>query len=98
MLVGGFDGALHAYDADSGKLLWESEVGGRVLAPAVVVGDLVFFSTLETDTYAARLADGEIVWRIGMGKYSPGIATDRRYYFSLNGILIAFEGVDGPAG
>jgi outer membrane protein assembly factor BamB len=67
-------------------------VGGRILAPALVVGDLVFFSTLETETYAARVRDGKVVWTIGLGKYAPGIATDERYYLSLNGLLMAFEG------
>ena len=62
----------------------------------MIVGDLVFFSTLETETYAARISDGEIVWRYGLGKYSPGIATERTYYFSLNGMLVAFRGRDAP--
>ena len=56
----------------------------------------MFFSTLETETYAARTRDGKIVWRYGLGKYSPGIATERAYYFSLNGMLVAFRGKDGP--
>jgi outer membrane protein assembly factor BamB len=92
VFVGAFDGALHAYQAESGRLLWERNVGGRILGPALVVGDLVFFSTLETDTYAARVSDGKIVWHVSLGKYGPGIATDRRYYFSLNGLLLAYEG------
>jgi hypothetical protein len=29
-----------------------------------------------------------------MGRYSPGIVTERTYYFSLNGRLIAFRGRD----
>jgi hypothetical protein len=61
-----------------------------------VVGDLVFFSTLERKTYAARVTDGRIVWRFGIGKYAPGIATERQYYFSLNGLLVAFEPKNGP--
>jgi outer membrane protein assembly factor BamB len=96
IFVGGFDGALHAYDADSGRLLWESRVGGRILGPALVVGDLVFFSNLETNTFAARVSNGQIVWRISLGKYAPGIATDQHYYFSLNGLLMAFEGTGRP--
>ena len=32
-----------------------------------------------------------------MGKYSPGIATDQHYYFTLNGILVAFRGRYSPA-
>ena len=96
VFVGGFDGSLHAYDADTGALLWERYVGGRLLGPALVVGDLVFFSTLETETYAARVSNGEVVWHIGLGKYAPGIATAERYYMSLNGLLIAFEGTGRP--
>ena len=41
--------------------------------------------------------DGKIVWRYGLGKYSPGIATERTYYFSLNGMLVAFRGRNVPA-
>jgi len=68
----------------------------RILGGAVVIGDLVFFSTLETETYAARASDGKVVWRFPIGKYSPGIATERAYYFTLNGILVSFSGADGP--
>jgi len=97
IFVGDFNGGLRAYRKTNGKLLWRSHVGGRVLGAPLVVGDLVFFSTLETETYAARTRDGKIVWRYGLGKYSPGIATERAYYFSLNGMLVAFRGTDGPA-
>jgi outer membrane protein assembly factor BamB len=88
--AGGFDGRLRAFNASSGRLLWRASVPGRILAPALVVGDLVFFSTLERKTYAARVSDGRIVWKFNIGKYAPGIATERQYYFSLNGLLVAF--------
>jgi outer membrane protein assembly factor BamB len=97
IFVGDFNGGLRAYRKTNGRLLWRSYVGGRILGAPLVVGDLVFFSTLETETYAARTRDGKIVWRYGLGKYSPGIATERAYYFSLNGMLVAFRGKDGPA-
>ena len=96
IFVGDFNGGLRAYRKTNGQLLWRAHVGGRILGPPVVVGDLVFFSTLETETYAARVSDGKIVWHYGLGKYSPGIATERAYYFSLNGMLVAFRGKDGP--
>jgi outer membrane protein assembly factor BamB len=96
IFVGDFDGGLRAYRKTNGELLWRAHVGGRILGPPVVVGDLVFFSTLETETYAARASDGKIVWHYGLGKYSPGIATERAYYFSLNGMLLSFRGKDGP--
>jgi outer membrane protein assembly factor BamB len=91
IFVGGFDGTLYAFSASSGKPLWRRHVGGRILGPALVVGSLVFFSTLEERTFAARTGDGRLVWRLRMGKYAPGIATDRHYFFSLNGILIAYR-------
>ena len=91
VFVGGFDGALRLRRARR-RRLWRRDVSGRILGAPVVVGDLVFFSTLETTTYAARVRSGRMVWKIGMGKYSPGIATDQHYYFSLNGILVAFRG------
>jgi outer membrane protein assembly factor BamB len=96
VIVGGFDGALRAYNAATGRELWRRYVPGRILGGAVIVGNLVFFSTLETNTYAARVTDGRIVWKLGLGKYSPGIATDHHYYFSLNGMLVAFRGRNSP--
>ena len=96
IFVGDFNGGLRAYRKTDGRLLWRTVVGGRILGGAVVIGDLVFFSTLETETYAARASDGKVVWRFPIGKYSPGIATERAYYFTLNGILVSFSGADGP--
>ena len=58
----------------------------------LVVGDLVLFSTLEGRTYAARVTDGRLVWHFRAGKYAPGIATEKHYYLSLNGLLAAFAG------
>ena len=96
VFVGGFDGAL-ALQRPDGTALWRRYVNGRILGAPVVVGNLVFFSTLETNA-RMQLASptGEIVWQIGLGKYSPGIATDQHYYFSLNGILVAFRGENSP--
>jgi eukaryotic-like serine/threonine-protein kinase len=94
VFVGGFDGKLRALRATSGNEVWQADTSGRILGAPFVVGGLVFFSTLEKRTYAARIRDGKIVWRLPMGKYSPGIATERTYYFSLNGRLIAVRGRD----
>jgi outer membrane protein assembly factor BamB len=71
-------------------------VGGRILGAPVVIGEYVFFSTLEKRTYALRASDGEIVWRLPLGRYSPGIATERTYFFALNGRLLATPGRDAP--
>jgi outer membrane protein assembly factor BamB len=90
--VADLNGEVRAFRAGTGAEVWADHVPGRVLAPTLVVGGLVFFSTLEGKTYGAQTSSGRIVWRFGAGKYAPGIATDGHYYFSLNGLLVAFRG------
>jgi outer membrane protein assembly factor BamB len=97
VFAGGFDGRLRAFRATNGDELWSTDVGGRILGAPVVIGPYVFFSTLEKRTYAVRASDGAIVWRLRLGRYSPGIATEKTYFFSLNGRLIAVRGRDVPA-
>ncbi|HZP73589.1 MAG TPA: PQQ-binding-like beta-propeller repeat protein [Gaiellaceae bacterium] len=89
--VADLSGHVRAFRAGTGAEVWSDNVSGRVLGPTLVVGGLVFFSTLEGRTYAAQTATGRIVWQFGAGKYSPGIATADHYYFSLNGLLVAFR-------
>lgn len=96
VFAGGFDGRLRAFRATSGSELWNTWVDGRILGAPVVIGENVFFSTLEKRTYAVRAADGKIVWQLPLGRYSPGIATERTYFFSLNGRVIAVRGRDAP--
>jgi outer membrane protein assembly factor BamB len=96
VFAGGFDGRLRAFRATDGDELWNTWVGGRILGAPVVIGPYVFFSTLEKKTYALRVADGSIAWRLPLGKYAPGIATERTYFLSLNGRLIATPGRDAP--
>ena len=96
VFIGGFDGGLRAIRASDGKVLWNRYVGGRILGGAFVAGKLVFFSTLERKTYALRFSDGKVVWRLNIGKYSPGIVTERHYFFTLNGIVMAWHGTRSP--
>jgi outer membrane protein assembly factor BamB len=92
VFVGDMSGNVRAFRASTGAELWQARVGGRILAPTLVVGGLVFFSTLSGHTYAAQTTSGRLVWSFAAGKYAPGIATDDRYYLSLNGLLVAFRG------
>jgi outer membrane protein assembly factor BamB len=91
VFIGDFRGYLHAYRSTTGRELWRRKVRGKILGPAFVAGNFVFVSTLAEHTYALRASDGRIMWHVAMGKYSPGIATDRHYFFSLNGIMIAYH-------
>lgn len=96
LFVSAFDGGIRALRASDGRLLWERFVPGSILAGGLAVGNLLFVSTLEEKTYALLRENGRIVWRLSRGKYNPGIATDRRYYFSMHGSLMAYSGRSGP--
>ena len=88
--VSAFDGGVRALRARDGAKRWETFVPGRILGSGLVVGNLVFVSTLEKRTFGLDRRTGKVVWREDRGKYVPGIATDRFYYFSLNGSLIKY--------
>jgi outer membrane protein assembly factor BamB len=96
VFIGGFDGGLRAFRASNGRLLWRRPLGGRILGGSFVAGNLVFTSTLEERTFALRVSDGKILWRLRIGKYSPGIVTERHYFFTLNGIVMAWHGRRSP--
>ena len=96
VFIGGFDGSLRAFRAANGRLLWRRYLGGRILGGSFVAGNLVFTSTLEERTFALRVSDGKILWRLKIGKYSPGIVTERHYFFTLNGIVMAWHGRRSP--
>jgi outer membrane protein assembly factor BamB len=90
------DGGVRAWRATTGAPLWRRFLDGRVGGSPLVVGDLIFVSTAARRTYALRVTDGVVVWRFNAGDFMAGIATDRRYYFSLGGLLVAFRGRFGP--
>jgi outer membrane protein assembly factor BamB len=94
--VGSFDGKLRSLRATDGKVTWSTAIGGRMLGPAIVIGNLVFAATLDGHAVGVRASDGKIVWRRSQGRYSPGIATDRHYYLSLGKTLFAFRGENSP--
>jgi len=95
VFVGTYDGSMRALRATDGATIWSQGVGGGIHAAALVVGNLLFF-TGGNKSYAVRVADGKVVWSYGVGQYGIGIATNRHYYFSLGGLLVAFRGEHSP--
>lgn len=96
VFIGGFDGYLRAYRAATGRLLWRRRLDGRILGGSFVAGKLVLTSTLAERTYAMRVSDGKILWRLRVGKYSPGIVTERHYFFTLNGLVMGWQARRSP--
>jgi outer membrane protein assembly factor BamB len=92
VLVGGFDGALHAYRASSGDEVWASHVGGRILGAPVVIGPLVLFATLEEHAYAARLADGKVVCAEDDWTLNGGYGFDMQFRVNFRNGNVHFGG------
>ena len=98
VFAGGFDGRLRAFRATNGEELWSTETGGRILGAPVVIGDLrLLLDAREANVSRCASPTGRSCGGFPLGSYSPGIATERTYFFSLNGRLIAIPGRDAVA-
>lgn len=60
--LGSADGEVTAVSADTGEVLWATEVPGDPLGGAAVVNDLVFTALLDGTLLALDRDTGEIVW------------------------------------
>ncbi len=99
VFIGSHDNTVRAFDVETGRLAWSQQVDDSISGSGVVIGDLVFFSTLPSGTtYGFDVRSGEERWRWENGRYVPGIASDRRYYFSFHGMLLAIDPADPGAG
>jgi len=54
---------LYAYDAETGKALWDVTLGGRVDSPPAVYEGVVLCGCRDGSLYAFRAADGALAWR-----------------------------------
>jgi outer membrane protein assembly factor BamB len=81
--VGSYDGTMYAIDARSGRVRWSRHVQGQISGGIQVLGDLVFYSTLNHFTGALGANTGATVWSVHKGAFNP-VVTDGRYLY-LNG-------------
>jgi outer membrane protein assembly factor BamB len=66
LLVASHGGAL-ARLSPSGELRWKTDLGDRVYASPLVIGDRAFVGSDADQVFAVRLDDGRITWRISVG-------------------------------
>ena len=69
--VGSYDGTLYALNARSGAVRWQHRAEGQISGGVQIVGDLVFYSTLNGHTTALGAATGRVVWSIAQGQVQP---------------------------
>lgn len=90
--VGSYDRHLYALDARSGSVRWKHYTEGRVSGGVVLLGDLVWYSTLARTTTALRAKDGRRIWFTRRGGFNPVVSTGRGIF--LVGYTTLF-GLDG---
>jgi outer membrane protein assembly factor BamB len=82
--VGSYSGTFYALDARSGRVRWSFDAHGKISGASTVVGDIVYFSTINgKNTFGLGARTGRRVFYIGRGAYNP-VVSDGRTIF-LNG-------------
>jgi outer membrane protein assembly factor BamB len=78
--VGSYDGNFYALNARSGTQRWVHHAEGRISGGSVIIGDLVFYSTLSKTTTALGTSTGRVVWHTPRGAFNPVVSDTRRLY------------------
>jgi outer membrane protein assembly factor BamB len=81
--VGSYDGHLYAYNADTGGVRWSSGGGARIDGSAAVVGNVVYYSRLGSNTTAGlNRRTGRQVFSFPDGEFTP-VITDGKVVFLI---------------
>jgi outer membrane protein assembly factor BamB len=88
---GSYDRRFYALDARSGAKRWVRDAHGRVSGGAVVIGDTVWFSTLEQQTRALGARTGMLIWKINRGQFNPVVSDGQRLYLVGHSSITALQ-------
>jgi outer membrane protein assembly factor BamB len=80
VFIGSYDRKLYALNARSGRKRWVRRVPGRISGSAVVLGDMVWFSTLNHMTEALKARNGRPIYRTHRGYFNPIVSDGERIY------------------
>jgi outer membrane protein assembly factor BamB len=81
--IGSYDGHLYAYSADTGGLRWSHGGGGRIDGSATVVGSVVYYSSLGSNTTTGlNWRTGRQVFSFPDGEFTP-VITDGKVVFLI---------------
>jgi outer membrane protein assembly factor BamB len=78
--IGSYDNKLYALDARTGTPRWTRTAEGKISGGTVVIGDLVFYSTLSKTTTAVGARTGKFIWRTRRGAFNPAVSDGRRLF------------------
>lgn len=88
---GSYDGTVYALDARNGRTRWSRDAGGRISGGVDLLGDLLFYSTLEGRSEAVSAARGKQVWSIDRGEFNPAITDGKTLYLNDQTGLWAYK-------
>jgi outer membrane protein assembly factor BamB len=81
--IGSYDGNFYAYDANSGGARWSHSGGGRIDGSATVLGNVVYYSSLGSNTtLGLDVRTGRQAFSYPDGEFSP-VITDGKAIFLI---------------
>lgn len=92
------EGALWCLDAATGDRLWEVKTSRAVLGSPALMGENVFFGSLDQHCYAVAQEDGKPRWKVDLGGpivASPIAAAGKVYTLTAGGRLTCLEALKG---
>lgn len=100
LFVGVKEGIFYAFDAKTGKILWQVPLDGAVMHSAAVENGRVFVATLSGSVYALSSDNGKEIWRFrgapgARFSSAPLLYEGRVFLPSRNGVMHALEQADG---
>ena len=81
--IGSYDGHLYSFNADTGGVRWSHGGGGRIDGSATVVGNVVYYSSLGSNTTTGlNWRTGQQVFSFPDGEFTP-VITDGKVVFLI---------------
>jgi len=84
VIFGGDDWLVHAVDAHTGELRWETTVKGNVLGSITVTDNAVLVGSYDTNLYALEKTTGDVMWTVENNGYvtSEPVPHDGNIYYA----------------
>jgi outer membrane protein assembly factor BamB len=98
LYVPSLDKSVHALDAETGDVIWQSDVGGSVSDKPILNGDLIYVGSFDKQLHALDKATGESRWTVpaeGSVWGAPAIDGDTVFFVDLNGNAYAVNAETG---
>ncbi len=90
--LGSYDGNFYAINARTGAIDWRYDAHGRISGSATIVGDIVYFADLGTDTVTGLdISTGKSVFDFHEGSFDPIISDGHDLYLTGYDTLNALE-------